>query len=132
MGQFPTPAHLVSWARLSPRAIQSGARHRSGATGKGPTSRPRLGRRPTQPPRPTPFSTSATGASSGAAAAQGPGRHRPLDPGHRLAPARWPHRLLPRLGRRLLRQPVDKDRKIRSHVRQLEALGFTVTLAPAA
>src|SRR5918994_825038 len=25
MGQFPTPAHLVSWARLSPRTIQSGA-----------------------------------------------------------------------------------------------------------
>ncbi len=27
---------------------------------------------------------------------------------------------------------IDKDRKARNHVRQLEALGFTVTLAPAA
>jgi hypothetical protein len=27
---------------------------------------------------------------------------------------------------------IDKDRKTRNHVRQLEALGFTVTLAPAA
>src|SRR4029450_11659626 len=35
MGQFPTPAHLVSWARLSPRTIQSGAKHRTGTTGKG-------------------------------------------------------------------------------------------------
>ena len=35
MGQFPTPGHLVSWARLSPRTIQSGATRRSGATGKG-------------------------------------------------------------------------------------------------
>jgi len=35
MGQFPTPAHLVSWARLSPRTTQSGAKHRTGATGKG-------------------------------------------------------------------------------------------------
>jgi transposase len=35
MGQFPTPAHLVSWARLSPRTIQSGAKHRAGTTGKG-------------------------------------------------------------------------------------------------
>ena len=35
MGQFPTPAHLVSWARLSPRTIQSGTKHRAGATGKG-------------------------------------------------------------------------------------------------
>jgi transposase len=35
MGQFPTPAHLVSWARLSPRTIQSGAKRRAGTTGKG-------------------------------------------------------------------------------------------------
>jgi transposase len=35
MGQFPTPAHLVSWAKLSPGTIQSGATHRAGATGKG-------------------------------------------------------------------------------------------------
>jgi len=27
---------------------------------------------------------------------------------------------------------TDKDRKTRSHIRQLEALGYTVTLAPAA
>ena len=27
---------------------------------------------------------------------------------------------------------IDKDRKTRSHVRQLEALGYTVTLAQAA
>jgi transposase len=27
---------------------------------------------------------------------------------------------------------IDKDRKTRNHVRQLQALGFTVTLAPAA
>jgi transposase len=34
MGQFPTPGQLVSWARLAPRTIQSGATHRAGATGK--------------------------------------------------------------------------------------------------
>ncbi len=33
MSRFPTAAHLVSWARLSPRAIQSGAR--PGKTAKG-------------------------------------------------------------------------------------------------
>ena len=27
---------------------------------------------------------------------------------------------------------IDKNRKTRSHIRQLEALGYTVTLAPAA
>jgi transposase len=31
----PTPGHLVSWAKLSPRTIQSGPRSRSGKTGKG-------------------------------------------------------------------------------------------------
>ena len=35
MAQFPTPAHLVSWAKLSPRTIQSGATSRAGGTGKG-------------------------------------------------------------------------------------------------
>jgi transposase len=33
--QFPTAGHLVSWAKLSPRTIQSGPRSRSGKTGKG-------------------------------------------------------------------------------------------------
>ena len=35
MARFPTPAHLVSWAKLSPRTIQSGAIQRSGKAGKG-------------------------------------------------------------------------------------------------
>ncbi len=35
MGIFPTPAHLVSWAKLCPRTIQSGATTRAGKTGKG-------------------------------------------------------------------------------------------------
>jgi len=35
MAQFPTAGHLVSWAKLSPRTIQSGTRRRSARTGKG-------------------------------------------------------------------------------------------------
>ena len=35
MGVFPSPGHLVSWAKLCPRTIQSGAKHRAGTTGKG-------------------------------------------------------------------------------------------------
>jgi len=35
MGQFPTPGHLVSWAKIAPQTIQSGAKHRTGPTGKG-------------------------------------------------------------------------------------------------
>jgi transposase len=40
MGQFPTPAQLVSWARLAPRTIQSGAKRRAAPPAKPtPTSR---------------------------------------------------------------------------------------------
>jgi transposase len=35
MTRFPTAAHLVSWARLCPRILQSGARERPGRTAKG-------------------------------------------------------------------------------------------------
>jgi len=35
MSRFPTPGHLVSWAKLSPRTIQSGSKTRGGKTGKG-------------------------------------------------------------------------------------------------
>src|SRR6266545_2188901 len=35
MSRFPTPEHLVSWAKLSPRTIQSGTKDRTGKTGKG-------------------------------------------------------------------------------------------------
>jgi transposase len=35
MSQFPTANHLVSWAKLSPRTIQSGPKTRGGKTGKG-------------------------------------------------------------------------------------------------
>jgi transposase len=35
MHQFPTPGHLVSWARVSPQTIQSGTKTRPGTTGKG-------------------------------------------------------------------------------------------------
>ena len=35
MSRFPTADHLVSWAKLSPQTIQSGAKTRNGATGHG-------------------------------------------------------------------------------------------------
>ncbi|MGE5289410.1 MAG: transposase [Micromonosporaceae bacterium] len=35
MSVFPTAAHLVSWAKISPQTLQSGARSRAGRTGKG-------------------------------------------------------------------------------------------------
>jgi len=35
MSVFPTAGHLVLWAKLCPRTIQSGAKHSSGKAGKG-------------------------------------------------------------------------------------------------
>jgi transposase len=73
MGVFASPAQLVSWARLCPRTIQSGAKTRAGATGKGnPTCGAPWGRPPPRPPRPTPSWGSATGAWSSAAASSRP------------------------------------------------------------
>jgi transposase len=134
MGQFPTPGHLVSWARLSPRTIQSGTKHRAGATGKG-----------------NPYLKSVLGEAATAAA------KTDTFLGERY------RRLVRRIGKRkalvaiarsilvivwhLLADPtarfhdlgadyyasrIDKNRKTRNLVRQLEALGHKVTLQPAA
>jgi transposase len=35
MSRFPTPAHLVSWAKFAPKARQSAGKSRPGSTGKG-------------------------------------------------------------------------------------------------
>jgi transposase len=73
MGQFPTPAHLVSWARLSPRTIQSGTKYRAGATGKGnPYLKAALGEAATAAAKTDASSASATAAWSGASASSRP------------------------------------------------------------
>jgi len=134
MGCFPTPGHLVSWAKLSPRTVQSGAKNRSGPAGKG-----------------NPYLKGALGEAAAAAARTDTflgERYRRIVR-HRgklkalVAVARsilvivW-HLLTNRaaryhdLGPGYYAGRIDKDRKTRSHIHQLEALGYTVTLAPAA
>jgi transposase len=134
MSVFPTPGHLVSWAKLSPRTIQSGARSRAGRTGKG-----------------NPYLKGMLGEAAAAAAKTdtflGERYRRIVKRRGKLkalvAIARtilviiW-HLLADRaaryhdLGAGYYASRIDKDRKARNHIRQLEALGFTVTLAPAA
>jgi transposase len=134
MGQFPTPAHLVSWAKLSPRTIQSGATHRAGTTGKG-----------------NPYLKGVLGEAAAAAAKTNTflgERYR------RLVKRRGKLKALVAVARsilvivwHLLADPTARfhdlgadfytnrtntDRKTRNHIRQLQALGFTVTLTPAA
>jgi transposase len=134
MGQFPTAAHLVSWARLSPRTIQSGAKHRRGTTGKG-----------------NPYLKGVLGEVAAAAAKTDTflgeryrrlvrriGKRKAL-----VAVARsilvivWhlladPTARFHDLGADFYSNRIDTDRKTRNHIRQLQALGFIVTLTPAA
>jgi transposase len=134
MTRFPTASHLVSWAKLSPRTIQSGPKNRAAKTGKG-----------------NPYLKAILGEAAAAAArtdtflgeryrriVRRRGKLKAL-----VAIARtilviiW-HLLTSRaahfreLGAGYYASRIDKDRKARNHIRQLEALGFTVTLAPAA
>jgi transposase len=134
MGIFPTPGHLVSWAKLCPRTLQSGTKHRAGKTGKG-----------------NPYLKGILGEAAAAAAKTDTflgERYR------RLVKRRGKLKALVAIARsilvivwHLLADPtaryadlgagyyasrIDKDKKARNHIRQLEALGFTVTLAPAA
>jgi transposase len=134
MGQFPTPAHLVPWAKLSPRTIQSGATHRAGTTGKGnPYLKGVLGQ------------AAATAANTNTFLGE---RYRRLVKrrGKRnalVAVARsiliivWhlladPTTRFHDLGADFSTNHTDTDPKTRNHIRQLQALGFTVTLTPAA
>jgi transposase len=134
MRQFPTAKHLVSWAKLSPRTIQSGPRNRSGQTGKG-----------------NPYLKSVLGEAAAAASRTNTflgERYRRLVKRrgklkalvavarsilvivwHLLADASARYH---DLGRDYYDTRINKNRKVRNHVRQLQALGFQVTLTTAA
>ena len=130
MARFPTAAHLVSWAGLCPSARQSGPRTRAGKKGQGNTwLRGTLGQ-----------------AANGAARTHtflGERYHRILrrrgKAKAQVAVARsilviiWhllagPSARYTDLGYGYYQDRTDKDRKLRNHMRQIEALGFTVTL----
>jgi len=134
MAVFPTAGHLVSWAKICPRAIQSGAKTRPGKTGKGDRYlKAVLGE--------AAVSASRTNTFLGT-------RYRRLV--KRVGKAKalvaiarsilvivW-HLLADRtrrytdLGPAFFDQHVHAERRARNHVRQLEALGYKVTLAPVA
>jgi len=134
MSRFPTAGHLVSWAKLSPRTIQSGPRSRGGKTGKG-----------------NPYLKGVLGEAAAAAARTDTflgERYR------RIVKRRGKLKALVAVARsilviiwHLLADPaaryqdlgagyhtsrLDTGKKVRNHIRQLEALGYTVTLTEAA
>jgi transposase len=133
MSRFPTPEHLVSWAKLCPRTIQSGAKNTSGPAGKG-----------------NPWLKGALGEAANAAAHTDTflgARYRRIVKrrGHAkalVAVARsilviaWhligdPDASYQELGADWHRRHLDPARKTRDLVRQLQALGHQVALSPA-
>jgi transposase len=132
MTRFPTPAHLASWAKLTPRIIQSGPRSHGGKTGKG-----------------NPYLKGALGQAAAAAArtrtflgekyrqiVKRRGKLKAL-----VAVARsilvivWhllsdPTARFADLGPDYNTRRTDKDKMTRNHVRKLQDLGYTVTLHP--
>ena len=131
---FPTAGHLASWAKLTPRTIQSGAKHRDGKTGKG-----------------NPYLKGVLGEAAAAAAKTATflgERYR------RLVKRRGKLKALVAVARsilitiwHLLADPTatfhdlgadyhttrtNQNRIIHNHIRHLEALGFTVTIQPTA
>jgi transposase len=134
MSQFPTCGHLVSWAKLSPRTIQSGPVTRGGKTGKG-----------------NPYLKGALGEAAAAAAKTDTflgERYR------RLVKRRGKLKALVAVARsilviiwNLLSDPTTRfhdlgsdyhtnrtatKRKVRNHVAQLTAMGYRVVLEVAA
>jgi transposase len=102
MTRFPTAAHLVSWAGLCRVASHSGPRSRGGkirTRQRLPAQQPRPGRHRIRPHRHLPRGAVRADRPP-ARQGQSPGRRRPVDPGHHLAPAQRPRRPLHRVARR--------------------------------
>ncbi|MGO9382581.1 MAG: IS110 family transposase [Mycobacterium sp.] len=134
MTRFPTPEHLVSWAKLCPRTIQSGPISRAGRTGKG-----------------NPYLKGALGEAAAAAARTdtflGERYRRIVKRRGKLKALVAVARSILRIVWHLLANPTARfhdlgldyhtsravtERKIRNHIAHLTAMGFHVTLEPAA
>jgi len=134
MTRFPTAAHLVSWAKLCPRTIQSGPVIRGGKTGKG-----------------NPYLKGVLGEAAATVAKTNTflgARYR------RIVKRRGKLKALVAVARsilvivwQLLSDPnarfhdlgpdhhtrrITTERRIHNHIAQLSAMGFRVTLEPAA
>lgn len=134
ISQFPTPAHLVAWAKLSPRTIQSGPKNKTGKTGnRNPYLKGVLGD--------AAATVGKTNTFLGARyqrLVRRVGKKKAL-----VAVSRsiliivWelladPTRRYQDLGADFHTRRTDTAKKVHDHIRQLKALGYTVTVTPAA
>jgi len=133
MSRFPTAAHLVSWAGLCPSARQSGPRTRAGKKGQGDTwLRGALGQ----------AATAAAGTATFLGERYTRIARRRGKAKAQVAVARsilviiWhllknPEARFTDLGYGYYQARTDKDKKIKNHLRQIEALlGHPITITP--
>lgn len=134
MAVFPTSGHLVSWAKLTPRAIQSGTTSRAGKTGKGNRYlKSVLGEAATAAGRTNTF----LGARYRRLARRAGKQKAIVAVARSILVIVWqlladPTSRYHDLGPQHYDSRVRTDRRRQNHIRQLEALGYTVTLTPAA
>jgi len=134
MTRFPTPAHLAAWAGLAPVARQSGPRARKPAKGRGDAylkgycTQAALGASRTDTFLGERFRRLSR-RIGGVRAQCAVGRSILVIVWHLLSD---PAARFRDLGPGWHGRKADRDRKIRSHLRQLQALGLNVTIAPAA
>ena len=134
MSRFPTPKHLVAWARLTPQLIQSGNKRRGGKTSKGnPYLKGVLGSAAASASRTNTFLgeryrriVKRRGKGKALVAVA---RSILVIAWHLLADPNATYR---DLGADYYESRIDRERRKRHLVQQLEALGLQVTLTPAA
>ena len=133
MSVFPTPGHLASWATLTPRTIQSGAKNGHGGTGKGNRwLKAALGEAAVSASRTKTF----LGARYRRIARHAPKKKAVVAVARNILEIAYvltadPDARFHDLGVDWHERHVNHTRKTRQHVRELEHLGYTVTLAPS-
>lgn len=135
MSRFPTPAHLASWARFAPGVKESAGKSKgSGSTGHGNSYLARvLGEAAVAAGKTDTF----LGERYRRIARRRGNRRAIVAVGRSILTIVWhllndPAIRFTDLGSDFYDTRVNPERRKRNHVRQLEALGYTVTLAPAA
>jgi transposase len=135
MTRFPTAGHLVSWARFAPGVTESaGKKKGKGSTGHGNRYlAAALGNAAAAAARTNTF----LGERSRRIARRRGAKRAIVATGHAILVITWhllsnPDARFHDLGPDYYELRIDPERRKRSHIRQLESLGYTVTLQPAA
>ena len=131
MSRFPTAGHLCSWAKFAPAVRSSAGKTKGdGSTGHGNRYLARtLGEAAVTAGKTDTFLGERYRRIARRRGKKSDRRSRPIHPDHRLAPPLQRGRPIHR-PRRRLHHSRNPERKTRNHIRELEALGYTVTLTP--